>query len=100
MHRKIRSVLFLIFVSIFIIGAPVIVLYTAGYRLNPTTWKVQHTGVIAISTLPRNATVSVNGALVSDRTPFVDQRLMPGEYDVLISKTGYQSWQQRVTVES
>ncbi len=100
MHRKIRRILFVLFVTGFLIGAPVLVLYTAGYRLNPTTWRIQHTGVIAIATTPKNAEVSVNGIRVSDKTPFVDQRLMPGTYTVTLKKSGYHQWQQNVRVES
>lgn len=100
MHRRTRSLIFFIFLAIFVIGAPVIVLYTAGYRLNTTTWHVQRTGVIAFSTFPRGATVLLNGILVSERTPYVAQRLTPGNYTVQLSKNGYHLWNQRVSVNS
>lgn len=100
MHRKIRSGIFLVFLTIFVIGAPVIVFYTAGYRVNFNTWRVQRTGVIAITTLPRGASVTIDNELVADKTPYVVQRLTPGDYDVLLQKVGYKAWNQRVTVSS
>ena len=100
MHRKIRNGIFFVFLTIFVIGAPVIVLYTAGYRLNLTTFRVQRTGVVAITTLPRGASVTMNNVLIAEKTPYVVQRLTPGDYDVLIQKAGYQPWAQHVTVGS
>jgi len=100
MHRKIRSGIFLVFLTIFIIGAPVIVFYTAGYRVNFNTWRVQRTGVIALTTLPRGASVTIDNVLVADKTPYVVQRLTPGDYDVLLQKSGYKPWSQHVTVNS
>lgn len=100
MHKRIRSGIFLIFLTVFVIGAPMIVLYTAGYRINLNTWRVQRTGVIAITTLPRGASVTINNTLAADKTPYVAQRLTPGDYDVLLQKTGYQPWNQRITVNS
>lgn len=100
MHRRVRNGIFFVFLTIFVIGAPIIVLYTAGYRLNLTTFRVQRTGVIAITTLPRGASVTMNNALIAEKTPYVAQRLTPGDYDVLLQKTGYRSWNQHVAVGS
>lgn len=100
MHPRIRNGIFFVFLTIFVIGAPVIVLYTAGYRLNLTTFRVQRTGVIAITTLPRGASVTMNNVLIAEKTPYVAQRLTPGDYDVLLQKTGYRSWNQHVSVGS
>ena len=100
MHRRIRTSIFFLFFTIFIIGAPMIVLYTAGYRLNVNTWRIQRTGVIAISTIPRGATVTINTAPTTNKTPYVAQRLTPGEYTVLLEKSGYQPWNQSITVNS
>ncbi len=100
MHYRVRKILFLIFFSIFLAGAPLLVLYTAGYRLNFTTFRVQQTGVIALSSTPRGATVFLNGVDTGAKTPYVIQRLSPGSYTVSITKDGFRSWEQRVDVSS
>ncbi len=100
MHRKIRNGIFLLFLGFFVVGTPCVVLYTAGYRLNMNTWRVQRTGVIAITTLPRGAKASIQNVQVAEKTPYVAQRLTPGEYTVLLEKEGYQPWNQHVTVNS
>jgi len=100
MHRRVRTFIFFIFLGIFLVGAPGIVLYTAGYRINGNTWKIQQTGVIALSTLPRGASVLLNGVLASNTTPYVAQRLSPSHYTVTLSKNGYHPWEQSVAVDS
>lgn len=100
MHRRVRTFIFFIFLGIFLIGAPGIVLYTAGYRINGNTWKVQQTGVIAMSTIPRGASILLDGALMSSSTPYVAQRLSPNNYTVTLAKNGYHSWEQSVAVNS
>lgn len=100
MHRRVRTSLFFVFLGVFLIGAPSIVLYTAGYRINGNTWRVQQTGVIALSTLPRGASVLLNGAPVSNTTPYVIQRLSPKNYTVTLTKSGFHPWEQTVTVDS
>lgn len=100
MHRRVRTFIFFIFLGVFLIGAPGIVLYTAGYRINGNTWKVQQTGVIALSTLPRGASVLLDGIPLSSTTPYVAQRLSPNNYTVTLAKNGYHSWEQTVAVDS
>lgn len=75
-------------------------LYTAGYRLNFTTFRIQQTGVIALASTPRGATIMLNGINVDTRTPNVIQRLSPGNYTVSLSRDGYRTWEQRVEVSS
>ncbi|MCR4311743.1 MAG: PEGA domain-containing protein [Candidatus Uhrbacteria bacterium] len=100
MHFRIRQVLFWLFATFFVVAAPVIVLYTAGYRYNPTSGRLQRTGVIAASTDPRGASLRLNGVLESSRTPLVVQRLMPGEYAISLERKDYHTWSQNITVQS
>lgn len=100
MHLRVRNLLFLTFSTVFLVGAPVLVLYTAGYRLNFTTFRVQQTGVIALSSTPRGATILLNGVDTGSKTPYVLQRLSPGSYTVALARSGYLPWEQRVDVSS
>lgn len=100
MHQRFRRVLFLVFLTIFLVGAPLVVLYTAGYQLNFTTWRVQQTGVIAISTFPKGATVSIDGVSTENKTPYVIQHLSPGSYTIALDRDGYQPWEERIDVQS
>lgn len=100
MHYHLRKSIFFLFLLTFIVGAPLVVLYTAGYRFNFGTWHVQQTGVIAISTYPRSANVFLDGSAVQAKTPYVIQRLSPGSYTLTLQKDGYKPWEERVDVTS
>lgn len=96
----IRKALFFFFVGIFLISAPLVVLYTAGYRFNRTNNTVSQTGTLSIASTPRGATTHVNGEDINDATPAVLQRLSSGTRTVKLVKNGYHDWERRITVES
>lgn len=100
MHIRVRQVLFWVFVALFVVGAPTIVLYTAGYRINPYSGRLQRTGVIAVSTEPRGATITLNGLEQDENSPAVLQRIVAGDYTLGLTRKGYHDWSQHVSVVS
>lgn len=100
MHIKLRRLIFVIFVGIFLVAAPLVVLYTAGFRLNISNHQLQQTGVLAINTFPRGSTIVLNGRGLAQKTPFVVQRLMPNLHAITLQKKGYHDWSQRINVEA
>ena len=100
MSKSLRLFLFLLFVAAFLISAPVVVLYTAGYRFDLTHGRIVHTAVLNISSEPRNATVLVDTAMYSDRTPAVLETILPGDHLVRLEKTGYLPWETTLSFES
>jgi hypothetical protein len=99
MHITLRRFVFAVFVLTFLISAPLLVLYTAGYRLNISNKRLQQTGVLAISTVPKGTNISINGQNLAQKSPYVIQRIMPNTHAVVFQKKGYHEWSQRVTVE-
>lgn len=100
MNPKIRWLLFFFFVVGFIIGAPLLVLYTAGYRYNWQSGTIIRTGVLSVSTSPRNLQISLDGVDINRETPAVIEQLMPGTYNISLSKDGYHTWQNKITIKS
>jgi hypothetical protein len=80
--------------------APLLVLYTAGYRYNISTNSVTRTGVLSITTSIRNADIYLDGQYTQTKTPEVLKRIMPDEYSLELSKEGYHSWFGDIEVES
>ncbi len=95
-----RRIVFWLFVATFAIAGPLLVLYTAGYRLNWQNGHVIRTGVISISTAPRNALVWLDDEDTREKTPHVFKQLLPDEYTVRLEKDDYLSWQGVVDVQS
>lgn len=98
MHITFRRLLFAFFVLIFLVSAPLVVLHTAGYRLNISNKRLQQTGVLAITTYPRGSSIGLNGQALTYKTPYVFQRMMPNHYEVSLQKPGYHAWSQKVEV--
>lgn len=98
MRKSVRRVLFYIFFSAFLILAPLLVLYTAGYRFSLKSGINLDVGSLSITTLPRRVSISLNGADTQERSPTVFQELTPGRYEVILSRTGYLPWRGKFEV--
>jgi len=100
MRPVFRNIIFVTFATTFLVAAPLLVLYTAGYRYNTVNGHVVRTGVLTVSSLPRGATVNIPGYSVDKKSPAIFNRIMPGNYQVTLSHEAYHNWQSTVTVES
>jgi PEGA domain len=95
-----RRALFFFFVTIFLISAPLVVLYTAGYRFNRTNNVVSQTGTLSLASTPRGAEAFFDGQNIHDATPAVLQRLSLGTRRVRLEKSGYHAWERTVNIQS
>ncbi len=100
MNKILRKLLFIFFIALFFIGAPIVVLYTAGYRYNTEYGFVSKTGVLSITTSPRGAIISINNSEESGSTPKIVKRLSPGKYTISLNKTGFHSWDTITEIKS
>lgn len=100
MNRTLRGVLFWSFIVFFLVAAPLSVLYTAGYRYNAKNGSLVRTGVISVTSTPRNAEIFLDGAFTDRTTPFLLKQILPGEYELRLERDGYHSWQGTVEVVS
>jgi hypothetical protein len=95
-----RTILFIAFSLAFLVSAPLLVLYTAGYRLDLSSGRIVHTAALNISSFPRNATIYIDGNATSDRTPTVIDRILPGEHKIKLEKDSYLPWEKNITFHS
>jgi len=107
MTKKIRNILFLSCLFLFIIFAPLIILYSQGYRFDfdpPAGGKrIVQTGGLAVITPLKSVEVYLDGklagksgSLFSD-TFFVGE-LLPKKYKVEMRKQGFHSWEKNLEV--
>ncbi|MFA4873149.1 MAG: PEGA domain-containing protein [Patescibacteria group bacterium] len=99
MTRNTRRIIAGLFILAFLITAPLIILYASGYRYNRKRGTIQGTGAITISTKPKGATVTINGIVQNNLTPFRITQLSPTTYHIKIEKQGYTSWETTAAVE-
>jgi hypothetical protein len=95
-----RRLLFYFLVFLFLISAPLVILYTAGYRYNFKQHKILKTGAIMVTTDPKNANIFLNGHLRKEKTPARLLNLTPGQYTLRLEKKNYHPWQKNLKVES
>lgn len=99
MSTTTRAIIFYLFLIAFIIAAPALVLYTAGYRVNPRTGRIERLGALVIKSKPRDAVVKINAVVLPEKTP-ATIKMVPDEYPVEVSKNGYHTWRKRLAVKS
>lgn len=75
-------------------------LVAAGYQFDWQTKRLTQTGLLYIAGAPRQVTVTVNDAIVTNRLPFRLASVVPEEYTVQIAKDGYVSWHKRFTIKA
>ncbi len=96
MPTFLRILLFWTFVAGFLVVAPLLVLYTFGFRYNFQIGRVEHTGVISVSTIPRGADVSVDGKPHRSVTPTLVKQLRPRDHLVKLTRDGFHAWEKSV----
>lgn len=117
MTLGIRRILFLIFMVAFIVIAPLISLYAAGYKIK-LSWPInvkeilQKTGMFVFDTEPGGAKIYINNKprqlffkkyfLNKDenfiKTPAKIKNILPGEYDIKLELDGFWPWQKKLSI--
>lgn len=84
-------------VCVILLAAAAVIAYGRGYRLDLNKTSIKPTGLIATSSDPTGAQVSVEGELktATNNSFPID----PGVYTVRISKEGYIAWQKTLRVQ-
>lgn len=100
MNRPARKAIFVVFLLFFCVTAPLVVLYTAGYRYDFGTGRIVQTGVFSISSTPKGASIVLDGTPSGATTPALLKNVMPGNHRVRVEKSGYSFWEKNLAVES
>jgi hypothetical protein len=93
-----RKIVFYIFVIIYLILCPLIVLRMLGFVVNPQTHHLVKTGLVYVSTNPPNAIIHIDGRLANQETPTALRDLTPGEHFIRIELRGYNDWERNIPI--
>jgi len=94
-----RRIIAACFIILFLVIAPALILYTAGYRYNLDKNRISQTGVLVLKTEPTNAEIFINDEKISEKTPARLLGLFPEEYKIKIQKKGYHSWEKKLKIK-
>jgi len=103
MTKKTRLILFLIFLILFILIGPVVVLYSQGYRFDFEKKSLTQTGGFFLKALPKQAEIYINDKLVKKTDFFFGsalvENLLPKRYKVTVKKEGYHPWEKELEIK-
>lgn len=98
MTKKTRKILFFILLFVFIIIAPVVILYAQGYRFDFEKKRLIQTGDFYFKSLPKKANIYINNKLTKEKTPGQIKNLLPKKYNVQITKEGFWAWKKELEI--
>ncbi len=109
-----RKFLFYIFVTLFLVATPLIILFANGYQIDmrhPFSFQmIKKSGMIIIETEPKNAFVYINNKKQENfiknkfikkspvKTPAKIKNLLPGEYEIKLELNGYWPWTKKINI--
>ncbi|GEM_PF-651131 len=101
-----RRLYLLVFVILFFITAPVLVLFTKGYRFDTVNNIFVYSGSVTIKSVPRDIEVLVDGKkkrksqLNVINGSYTINGIRPGKHTVTCKKEGYTTWTKEIDVHS
>lgn len=120
MPFRYRLIIIILAILIFVISAPLIILYGQGYRYDFQNRRLTKTGSLIIESTPANASVILDGRIqrpkwyqqllfykklfglttVQSNTPTAVSNLLPGQHRIEVQKDGYYPWQKRLDIQA
>ncbi len=98
-HLSKRITSWVICFILFVISSAILIFYAAGFNYDFKNHKIVRTGMIYLTTDPNNnLEVSVDGRVLSTKSPAKLSYLRPGNHLVEIKKPGYVSWKNNYKV--
>ncbi|MFZ2187547.1 MAG: hypothetical protein WAV46_02890 [Candidatus Moraniibacteriota bacterium] len=104
--RRIRPLLFWLFVGLFFCTTSGVLFYTFGYRFNFERGIFIYTGSISIKSTPETVEIRIDNELIPQKKLGLLNRsihiggLTPGEHFIDVSAPGYIPWSKKTTVQS
>lgn len=87
-----RRILPWLYAVLFLCIAPLLLLYTAGYRYNVKKASIERQSTLITDSTPDEALVFLDGISTDKTTPVTFQYLSPGWHTLRIEKSGYFPW--------
>lgn len=98
--RPIRRFIFFLFIGLFFVLSPAIIMYTSGYRYDFKNGFLRETGSINIDVLPTTAEVYLNNIRIKSKIPVRLNNLAPGKYVIKITNKDFFDWQKSIEIKT
>ena len=81
-----------------VVTVTILALIVSGYWLN-SSFEVERQGMLQISSVPTDATVSVDGESPWFQRTNTSKVLTSGDHEIVLTKNGYDSWSKKITIK-
>jgi len=99
MTLRTRRIILSLAVFFFALVTPTILLYSWGYSFDWQKKRPVLTGGFYLESIPKKAEIYINDKPIEETPAFV-KRLIPGEYQIKITKKGFHPWQKWLKIDS
>ena len=98
-ERARRLLLSVGMILLILVGVTTIVLIISGYQYDTQSGQVEQGALLQYETQPIGATVTVDGRVLSGKTP-TKSSVLAGTHTVVMTKDGYQPWTKTINVKA
>jgi len=103
MTRRTRKILFFVFLIIFLLVSPTLILYYQGYRFDFEKKILTKTGGLFLNVIPKQVNIYLDGKLIKKTDFFFGsvliENLLPKKYQIEVKKEGYSSWKKELEIK-
>lgn len=103
MQKRARIILLTVFIALFFILAPQIILYSLGYRFDFEEKKFVNTGGLYLKIQPQKAEIFIDVKFAGKTgilsNSILIQNLLPKKHEILIKKEGYHPWKKTLEIK-
>jgi len=102
MTKKVRTILFLIFLFLFLLIAPSAIFYSQGYRFDFENKTLTQTGGFFLKAGPKQVEIYIDGKLAKKTDFFFGsalvENLLPKRHKIEVKKEKYLSWEKTLEI--
>ena len=85
---------------LFVVLSALLVISAQGRRFDLKHLRFVSTGTVVVRYNPADATLSLDGKTVEKQSPILLPRVLPGRYELSLTKAGYAEWNKTIYVEA
>lgn len=85
-------------IALFVVIAPVLLLYASGYRFDFNSQKIYQSGVLTVNSLPKRVQVLIDGKIRAKKTPAVIENIKPQTHQFRVEKDGFWAWEKQINI--
>lgn len=94
-----KIVSFVLSLFFFILIGTYVVFYAAGYKVDLVNRSIKQTGMIEVQSKTKDSQIFLNNESKGAETAVI-RDLVPGSYDVLVTKEGYHDWSKKINLQA